>query len=88
MIGLLRLLKNRLSDTIFVGRRFLREDIGYFPNGHLERPRLESLWMTFSNLALLEKKLENFIHELGIDDRQSVSTFIRELIHMTSGRLC
>ena len=69
---LLRLLRNSLSETIFVGERFLASDSAFFPSGQYEALLLADMSRTFSGLALLAKRLENLSEEIGRDELQAV----------------
>jgi len=73
MLELLRLLRNSLSETIFVGERFLASDSSFFHGGQFEALLIADMSRTFSGLALLAKRLENFSEELGVDELQAAS---------------
>jgi hypothetical protein len=83
MVELLRLLRNRLSDTVAAWDEFRRGEIGYFNDGEstaVLSPLKDSMGAVnkaFSDLKEILRKLRDLERELCEDSPQGVSHFSR-----------
>jgi hypothetical protein len=83
MVELLRLLRNRLSDTVAAWDEFRRGEIGYFNDGEstaVLSPLKDSIGAVnkaFSDLKEVLRKLRDLERELCEDSPQGVSHFSR-----------
>jgi len=77
MTEFLMLLRNVLSETIFVGENFLASDSGLFHDEQVETHLLDSIRRMFTDLSLYATRLEKFCRELkedDVDDDRRVNT--------------
>jgi len=83
MVEILRLLLNCLSETVWAWEGFQRREIGYFqpenhsPTGPRSMPdcklSIEAIDKAYSELRILQCKLQAMRTQLVVDNRQAVS---------------